>query len=187
MFAGLLDPSLYLVLVNADEIGWVPRPPSLHESETSAMIERLAGVSNRVSIDGHLDFRFAVSLHERKHFCDMHFSGVLWERFLTWFHCASNIFPLINNLRGKNVRLPLYNIFGDLRTHLPLSDDERLNIARVCDPVFSIGYDMIMDYIFEVSAALLQFGILPDRYSGNVSVASPFIISNVLMCGKGLS
>ena len=162
--AGIVDPSMYIIFLKASEIGWVPRPPKIDTSDTGEVIKELSKTSKKVTPEGFLDYLFSTALHERKHFIDMHFSSILWLKFLSWFHATSNIFQIINNLKGKHIKLPLYTKFGNLRDDLPLNTDERANVEKVCNQIFSISYAPILGYIFEVSATITQFVPLSDKY-----------------------
>lgn len=163
MYAGYVNPSFYAIVINAAEVGWTLRPPTLSVEDIEATIQVLSETSSVVN-DGFLDYRFAAALHERKHFLDIHFSSVLWRRFLSWYHCATNILAVVNILKGKGtITLPLYDHYGILRGDLPATPEERRIIQRACDPVFIQSVDI--ENHLEISASLLQYHAFEGWYT----------------------
>jgi len=166
-FTGYTDPSIYAVIINAKAAGWVPRPPSIKLDNIQNVVNKLGKTSSHVTENKKLDLRFAASLHERKHFLDLHLSHSLWRSFLSWFHCSSNVFSLITKLKNKNIKLPLYTVDGKLREDIPLNSTEKKYIKKICDPVFTIEIDNALKYAIEVNATILQFSCFTEKYSFN--------------------
>lgn len=164
-YTSYIDPSIYAVIINAKSAGWVPRPPSITLENPEEAFKKLSQTSSHVNKNKTLDPRFAVSLHERKHFLDLHLSCGLWKLFLSWFHCAANVYALINNLKDKSIILPLYTNTGNLRDNLPIRRTEIANIERICRPVFDNIIDQSVKYAIEVSATLLQYSCFRDMYA----------------------
>ena len=165
VYIGYVDPSLYAVMINAKQCGWIPRPPSIPLTTPQKVFTKLKQTSSMVSEDGTLDLRFAASLHERKHFMDLHLSSILWRYFLSWFHCSANIFILINCLKEKKIQLPLYTPLGILRPGNPFNRDERRLIGKICSQIFENNLNEPFKHALEVSASLLQYSCFSDRYN----------------------
>ena len=163
-YSGFVDPSLYAVIINAKECGWVPRPPSIPLTNSQEVISKLKETSSHISETGKLDLRFATSLHERKHFLDLHLSSYLWQSFLAWFNCSSQIFTIITFLKGKKISVPLYSTFGYLRDDNPFSQQEKVVIHDICQRIFSGHTHQKFKYALEISASLLQYSLLNDNY-----------------------
>jgi len=173
-YTGYIDPSLYAVLINAKSAGWVPRPPSIKLDNPKTVFDKLAKTSSHVGKDGKLDLRFAASIHERKHFLDLHLSSSLWKCLLSWFLCTANIFQITNILKNENIKLPLYTIAGNLRKDLPLTTTERKNVEIICDPIFENVVDSSIKYMIEVNGTILQYSYFTDMYSFDVNEQNSF-------------
>lgn len=166
-YSGYVDPSLYAVIINAKECGWVPRPPSIPITSSQEVISKLKKTSSRISNTGKLDLRFATSLHERKHFLDLHLSSLLWQSFLSWFHCSTQIFTIVSLLKGKKISFPLYSPLGTLRYDNPFTQQERVIIHDICKTIFSAKIHQRLKYSLEISASLLQYSFLHESYELN--------------------
>lgn len=171
--AGKVDPSLYIVLLNAKEIGWKPRPPRLDVEKLGSekVVEELSKTSDAITPEGKLKLTFATSLHERKHFVDLHFSTFLWRYFLGWLYASANIMQIINNLKGKHVKLPIYtkrytkNDKGyTLRNDLPITSEEKRNLEKFGKSL-SVDIPARLSSIFEKSATIIQFSVGYELYS----------------------
>ena len=135
--------------------------------------------SSRISNTGKLDLRFATSLHERKHFLDLHLSSLLWQSFLSWFHCSSQIFTIVSLLKGKKISFPLYSPLGTLRYDNPFTQQERVIIHDICKTIFSAKIHQRLKYSLEISASLLQYSFLHESYELNDNDGSaPFNTTN---------
>ncbi len=171
-YSGFVDPSLYAVIINAKECGWVPRPPSIPITNSDEVIEKLKEISSHVSDKGKLDLRFAASLHERKHFLDMHLSSSLWQSFLAWFHCSSQIFTITSLFKGKKISPPLYSPFGMLRDENNFNKQEKEIIHNICQKIFSHQIHPRLKFALEISASLLQYSFLRENYQVDANSGS---------------
>ncbi|MCK5125555.1 MAG: hypothetical protein KAR42_04805 [candidate division Zixibacteria bacterium] len=163
-YSGFIDPSFYAVIINAKECGWVPRPPSISLTNSSQTLSELKQTSSHVSEDGRLDLRFSTSLHERKHFLDLHLSRTLWRSFLSWFNCYSQIFSITPLLKGKKINVPLYTNLGSLREDNLFNHQEQELINNICNGIFSNHQHQRLKYALEASASLLQYSFLKENY-----------------------
>lgn len=163
-YSGFVDPSLYAVIINAQNCGWVPRPPSIPLTNSKDVFTKLRDTSSLISENGKLDLRFATSLHERKHFLDLHLSTSLWQSFLSWFHCASQIFTIVSLLKGKTISVPLFSHLGTLRDDNAFSLKEQDIINGICLRIFTNHTPQRLKYALEMSASLLQYSIFHDEY-----------------------
>ena len=164
-FVGFIEPSIYAVIINAEQAGWVQRPPNIELDNIDRVIDKLSETSNYISSGNELDLRFAASLHERKHFLDLHLSISLWRLFLSWFYCSSHVFSLFTILKDKNIILPLYTTGGILRSDIPFESAEKEYIQKICDPIFNIEVDAAVKYAMEVNATLLQYSCFTEKYN----------------------
>ena len=162
-YAGFVDPSLYAIIINAKQCAWVPRPPSIPLTTSQQVISKLGETSDHISENGKLDLRFAASLHERKHFLDIHLSSSLWRSFLSWFHCTSQVFTIVSLLKGKKICVPLYSPLGTLHNN-PFSRQEQQIIDGICLRIFSGQQHQRLKYALEMSASLLQYSVFQDQY-----------------------
>lgn len=163
-YTGYLAPPLYAIIINAKKCGWVPRPPSIALTSPEDVIKRLALNSSQITEDNTLDLRFATSLHERKHFIDMHISIALWRVFLAWFNCYSQIFTITPLLRDKRITLPLVSELGVIRSANEFSNSEKGIIKGICRGIYEYNIPESLQFVFDISASILQYSALRDYY-----------------------